>query len=232
MTKSSFDSLLAVFDREFAKFNQSPAIQFLASDEFSPQHYASALREIYFYTRDNPQLQAWMTMFFRGSQRDAVKRVLGHAMSEVGHDELARDDLRAMGYDAEAVTKGNPLPSTIPLIAFPIMQLQHLNPIGYLGHVFFLEFMPTRSGEEYLAALTRAGVPEAALSFVAEHAEVDVQHNRLMEQHVRDLVLSEDDFEACAYAIEVSAHLYAKMLEGAFANPIAKTAEPELAAAV
>lgn len=214
----AFDRMLTTFDEAFARFGESRAMRFLTSRSFTQRHYAAALREFYFYTRDNPQLQASLTLHLRGSQRTAVKRLLAHAIAEVGHDQMALDDLRTLGEDVRSVEYGAPLPSTIPMIAFPVWQLTQGNPIGYLGHVFFLEFMPTRGGSSYLQALESAGIPSAACSFISEHAAVDVQHNQLMRQHVADLVLSEADLDACVQAIRTSAHLYAHMLEGAFAS--------------
>lgn len=213
---STFDALLATFDEHFATFETSAPVRFMGSPAFAPHHYASALREIYFYTRDNPQLQCAMTLGFRGSRRTAVRRIVGHALDEVGHDALALNDLAALGHDVSRIPGEEPLPSTLPLIAHPVYVLQQRNPVGYLGQIFFLEFMPTRSGARYLAALAAAGVPEEATTFLAEHAEVDEHHNRIMRKHVADLVLDEDDLRECQLAIRNCAYLYAQMLQGAF----------------
>lgn len=213
---NAFDRLLAAFEDAAADFDSSPAMQFMRGPDFRPRHYAAALREIYFYTRENPQLQAAMTLAFRGSQRDAVKRVMGHALAEVGHDRLALDDLAQLGVDTSRIPDEEPLPSTIPLTAYPLYLFHHGTPVAYLGQIFFLEFLPTRSGPAYLELLDRVGVPREATTFLAEHAEVDVQHNRLMERHAADLLGDPADVEAACTAIRVAGHNYAAMLEGAF----------------
>ena len=212
----AFDTLLSAFDEAFAEFNQSRALRFMQSPDFRRSHYASALREIYFYTRDNPQLQCTLTLAFRGDQRKAVRRIMGHALDEVGHDLMALDDLKALGGQVEGVPGERPLPSTLPLVTYPVYLMGQGNPIGYLGQIFFLEFMPTRAGEQYLAMLAQAGIPQSAMSFLAEHASVDEHHNRLMQHHVRDLVRDEADLEACCEAIRVASYNYAQMLAGAF----------------
>ncbi len=214
----AFEAMLAAFDGAFRRFAASPAMHFLQSPRFDRRHCAAALREFYFYTRDNPQLQASMTLRFRGRQRSAVKRMLAHAISEVGHDQLALDDLKCLGVDTSGIEDQDPMPSTVPMIAFPVWQLSLDNPVGYLGHIFFLEFMPTRGGAGYLRRLMEVGIPQEACTFLSEHSEVDVQHNNLMKQHVADLVLSEEDLKACLKAIDITSHLYAHMLEGAFAS--------------
>lgn len=217
--RRAFDRLLAVFDEELARFQDSRALRFLHSEAFGVEHYASVLREIYFYTRDSPQLQAAFTLSFQGEQRRAVRRMLGHAMDEIGHEELALGGLRALGIETEGLERENPLPSTLPILAHASYLLSRANPVGYLGQVFFLEFLPTRSGGALMDVLRSKGIPEEALEFLAEHAAVDVHHNRLMEHHIEALVRDEHDLEAVAYAIRCTAHLYAQMLEGAFAEP-------------
>ena len=225
----AFAALLETFDHEFARFEASPAIRLLRSDAFRVEHYASALREIYFYTRDNPQQQCAMTLAFRGSQRQAVRRMVGHALDEVGHDRMALDDLRALGYDTESIPGEEPLPSTMPLICHPTHLLASDCPIAYLGQIFFLEFLPTRAGAIYLEALAAAGIPPEATSFLAEHATVDEAHNRLMKRHVADLVQTDRDLARCQQALRTCAYMYAAMLEGAFASAGAFTArQPRL----
>ncbi len=213
----SFTRLLATFDSAFADFEDSPAMRCMRGPDFRPRHYAAALREIYFYTRENPQLQASMTLAFRGAQREAAKRVLGHAMAEVGHDQLALEDLARLGVDVRSIPNEEPLPSTIPLTAYPLYLFHHGSAVAYLGQIFFLEFMPTRSGPAYLELLSRVGVPSESMTFLAEHAEVDVQHNRLMERHAADLLTDARDLEAACTALRVASHNYAAMLESAFA---------------
>ncbi len=214
--KSAFETLLSTFDEAFAEFNRSRAMRFLQSADFRPSHYASALREMYFYTRDNPQLQVSLALAFRGEQRKAVRRIVGHALDEVGHDLMALDDLKALGGDVDGIPEERPLPSTLPLVAYPIYLMSQGNPIGYLGQIFFLEFMPTRSGSTYIETLQQAGIPQSAMSFLAEHATVDEHHNRLMQHHVRDLIRTPEQLEAACEAIRVAAYNYAQMLAGAF----------------
>ena len=69
-----------------------------------------------------------------------------------------------------------------------------------------------------MEALVRAGIPAEAMTFLAEHAEVDEAHNRIMKHHVRDLILNEDDLKSAQLAIENCGHMYAAMMQGAFEN--------------
>ena len=116
------------------------------------------------------------------------------------------------------IPRSLPLPTTIALTAFPFYQIQYHNPIGYLGYLYFLEFMPTQAGTSYARALSAAGVPESAMSFIREHMTVDQAHNRLMDEYIVRLVRTENDLSAVAYAMRVTGHLYAEMLYGAMSS--------------
>ncbi len=206
------ESIHAAFAEVMKVFNASPAIRFLQSGEFRLDHYKSVLREIYHYTKEDPQVQSLAAVHFRGSDRQSVKLFLRHAISEVGHDLLALDDFAALGGDREQVITENPLPATKALTAFPFYWVTYQNPVGYLGGLYFLEHMPTQHGALYVKALGEAGVPEAAMSFLSEHVQVDVAHNRLMTQYLSDLVHNQQDVDAVIYVMCVTGELYANML--------------------
>ena len=212
---TAFKEIKGCFDQALERFEKSRPIQTLLSGEATAGQYCSILREIYFHTRENPQIQALATVRFRGDQRQNIKRFFQHATSEIGHDQMALDDLLALGQDVSTLPSLNPAPATAALTAFGYYQSWHLNPVGYLGYLFFLEFMPTSAGERYAAQLARSGVPTQAMTFLMEHAHVDVAHNRLMEKYIDSLIWREDDMSSVKYAIQVTGDLYAAMLDQA-----------------
>lgn len=203
------------FQQSMTEFGASPAMRTLNEGRMTLPQYKAVLREIYHYSKEDPQIQALAAVYFRGDDRDTVKMFLKHAISEIGHDRLALADLEALGEDVSLVALSNPLPATLALTAFPFYQVQYANPVGYLGYLYFLEHMPTAAGRDYASALAAAGVPETAMSFLQEHTTVDVAHNKLMEEYVSRLVRTEADLAAVAYAIRVTGQLYADMLFGA-----------------
>ena len=205
---SAFEAVLA----DFLKCN---AITKLSRGELTVDHYKSILREIYYYSREDPQIQAVATAYFRGADREFVKPFLRHAVAEVGHDEMALADLAVLGEDVTNIPNHMPLPETLALTAFPYYQIQYLNPVGYLGYLYFLEFLPTSSGGMLAEGLLAAGVPQQALSFLAEHTTVDVSHNALMQKYLANLVRNEADETAVIYAMQSTAVYYAGMLDAA-----------------
>ena len=206
------ESMHAAFTEVMKAFNSSFAIKFLESGKFSITHYKSVLREIYHYTKENPQLQTLAAVRFRGSDRHLVKMFLRHAVSEVGHDLAALADLEALGERSQQVNIENPLPATIALTAYPFYEIGYRNPIAYLGYLFFLEHMPTEHGATYARALQGAGVPDTAMGFLKEHMHADVGHNKLMKQYLDQLLHDQRDADAAIYAMQVTSQLYANML--------------------
>ncbi len=229
---SPFDQLRESWGKVEATFMSSRPIVRLVRGQIGIAHYAAYLRETYFYTRENPQIQAVATAWFRGSDREMVKPFLRHALSEVGHDRLALDDMAALGQDISTVTDGQPLPDTASLIGFPYYAMQYRSPISYLGYLFFLEFLPTSRGHEIAAGLAQVGVPAAAMSFLAEHRTADVHHNRLMQQYADAMLRTPSAVNEVIYCMQVTGKLYARMIEGAFEAADSREArEPALLSA-
>ena len=148
------------FEDARVEFMASAPLVRLASGNMSVDHYKSILREIYYYSREDPQIQALAAVYFRGPDRDLVQPFLRHALAEVGHDTLALNDLAVLGDDVSEVPQRTPLATTMGLIAFPFYQINYGNPIGYLGYLYFLEHLPTSASEAIGGALSSAGIPE------------------------------------------------------------------------
>lgn len=219
-----FDSISARFRPTLDTFFRSRPVLRLMSGDINPSHYRAVLREIFHHTRENPQLQALATVYFRGRQRDLVRSFLAHAASEIGHDQLALNDFVTMGGDARDVPYQNPLPATTALISFGFYQVYNLNPLGYLGYLFFLEFMPTNSGAGLMSALAKVGIPSTAMTFLRDHTEIDIGHNKLMRKYVDGLVASESDIDTIDYAMKTTGFLYAQMLDQAISDADAPSA--------
>ncbi|MEM1261380.1 MAG: iron-containing redox enzyme family protein [Pseudomonadota bacterium] len=210
-----WQTLMQEFQIALGTFLESDTIRRLQADELGLPHYQAILRQIFHHARENPQIQALATVYFRGAQRDMVKGFYAHASSEIGHDQLALNDLAITGQDTDRIPSEYPLPATTALVAFAFYQIQNHNPIGYLGYLLFLEFTPTAIGGELLKKLASIGVPESATTFLQDHTTVDVHHNKLMERYVAELVVTEADLSAVTYAIHTTGRLYAAMLDDA-----------------
>jgi len=214
--KGMIDILKKQFQPILEDFLTSSAITHLASGNLTTEAYRSYLRQTFYYVRENPQLQALATIYFRGRQRDMIKGFYAHASSEIGHEQLALNDFVTLGGDDTYTPYQNPLPATTALTSFAYYQIYNQNPLGYLGYLFFLEFVPTQAGDAISQHLRTAGVPENAMTFLRDHMEIDVSHNRLMEQYAKRLLKTEADLAAVHYAMKTTGYLYAQMINAAF----------------
>lgn len=205
------------FQKTLRVFLDCRTITSLMEGRFTIEHYKSILRQIFHHTRENPQLQALSTIYFRGRQREVVQRFYRHAASETGHDQLALNDYRVLGGDATCVPYENPLPATLALLGYGFYGVSNRNPLEYLGYLFFLEFTPTHTGNGLMEALRAVGVPDRAMTFLKDHTVIDVAHNRLMEGYIGDLVRCDWQKDVVTAAIRTTGKLYANMLDEAVA---------------
>ena len=205
------------FQKVLMTFMNSRTISSLMEGRFTVEHYKSILRQVFHHTRENPQLQALATVYFRGHQRAAIERFYRHATSEIGHDQLALNDFKTLGGDASMVPYENPLPATLALLGYGFYEIYNRNPLGYLGYLFFLEFTPTSAGGGFMEALRSVGVPDTAMTFLKDHTVIDVGHNKLMESYVADMVRHDWQKDTVVAAMNVTGNLYAKMLNEAVA---------------
>jgi len=212
----AFDALKNEWMKSLDKLNQTPWFDRLNKGDLQLKHYKSYLRETYFHAGRNPQIQAISASRFTNEQKDMTRRVFQHAISEIGHDLLALNDLKALGHDVSKIPEERPLADTMALISFPLYVINYMNPVGYLGYLFHLEFLPTHNGEEYLRILSKVGVPPEALTFIQEHATADQHHIQLMRTYLDKLITSKADLDFVIYCAQTTCHLHGQMVSGAF----------------
>lgn len=210
-----FAELRKRFDPVLDQFMASAPMAHLASGRLTLEEYRSILKQVYYYVREDPQLQALATVYFRGRQRDLIQNFYQHAISEIGHEQLALNDLATLGGEVEDIPYQNPLPATTALTAYAFYQIYNLNPLGYIGYLFFLEFVPTQAGPVIAEQFREIGVKDNALTFLRDHIEIDQAHNRLMQRYADSLLQSEADIDSVEYAMKTTSHLYEQMLSSA-----------------
>lgn len=212
---NAYNALVAAWNKNLETMTRSKAFTLMASGQLTRRQYAAILRQIFHNVRENPQLMTLAAARFRGEQRKAVPILLRHARSEAGHEDLALNDIKALGEDVADIPFERPLSASFAMRASVCHMVEHHDPVAIVGYMFQLEYTPTQLGHQYMAALERAGVPREAMSFLAEHAEVDVAHCKLLEKYCEILIRTPEQLEAVLYLQRVTAELYAKMLDQA-----------------
>lgn len=181
-------------------------------------HYQGFLLETYHNTGYNPQLQAYASMYIPNNPRPIVKRFYQHAISEIGHDMLAMNDLAALGIPNEFVLNTKPLPMTTAFFSNAVWGIQRKGPAYYLGYLFHLEFSPTESGQKHIEMLRKKGIPAEATTFLQEHSEVDIGHNKFMEQYIEAMITTEEQEAVLKESLVACVDLHTKVLGCAFEN--------------
>lgn len=199
-------------------FEKSVWLKRLFDGDLSLSHYKGLLLETYHHAGLNPQIQAFTTMYMNRNFHKIQKMFFKHAISEIGHDILALNDLVALGENEKAIRLTHPMPETIAYNAYVIYKIQFDNPLSYLGYLFHLEYLATQKGHSYMESLRSMGVPDKAMGFLEEHTTVDVAHNKLMEEYINTLVTDSDSLEVVSIAIRDSCQLHLNMIEASFKN--------------
>jgi hypothetical protein len=105
---------------------------------------------------------------------------------EPGAGALA--DLGRTGFDTLALQDRLPPPKIAALIGAQYFWIRHMHPVALLGYLEVIEaFHPQRSAIERL--VRRTGYPREAFSQLFEHAELDIQHSRDLDELIDGLPL-------------------------------------------
>jgi len=100
------------------------------------------------------------------------RRFFHHVVEELGHEELAKRDIIALGYDFDelpvlSITKG--------FVHAQYYHVHHVSPYALFGYIVLLETLPVQNAD-LLPALIKCHGPKAT-SFLKLHVEEDVDHS-------------------------------------------------------
>jgi pyrroloquinoline quinone (PQQ) biosynthesis protein C len=130
---------------------------------------------------------------------------------EHGHDEWILNDIRACGFDAEAVRRGAPGHAAEVMVAYAYDTIARRNPLGFFGMVHVLEgtsvALALRAADRIQAALA---LPNRAFTYLRSHGTLDQQH----VQHLAGILNRldcEEDREAVVRCAQSIYWLYANM---------------------
>lgn len=104
-----------------------------------------------------------------------VPYLAAHIREEHGHDKWLREDLAAIGADADEPLRRPPGPSAAALVGAQYYWLRHYHPCALLGYIAVLEGYPP--SVEWVESLReRTGYPGAGFRTLVRHAALDPGH--------------------------------------------------------
>lgn len=202
------------WEREMSALERNIFFEKIRDGSFNRNHYAMFLREEYFNTTDNPESLALATFHLKVEKRRLNKNMLRHAMAESGHNLMALEDLTALGFAVDSIPRERALCTTEAFSAYFIHQVQHRNPLSFLAYIYHLESIAASRGGEVGAYLKSLEIPAEAMSFLMEHATVDIAHIKWNEEYFTELVREEADLEDVIHGIRAACKLHGIMLKG------------------
>lgn len=206
--------ILAEWERCFEALRQGEFFRKLAARSLTIDHYKAFLREEFHNTTVNPKIMAIFFSRLDSPDYGTAAKLLKHAAMETGHNEMALNDLAALGEDVEAVRKARALPATEALAAFVIHEMERRNPLAFLGYLYHMEAISERLAGGSSDLFGSMGIPESALSFLREHAEADLVHVKWNREYLRTFIRSDGELEAVLYGIKGSVLLHGLMFQG------------------
>jgi hypothetical protein len=147
------------------------------------------LRNIHYVLREAP---SYLTLAFdvatargQGQLAEFYKQKLGE---ETGHDRWAEQDLKSLNAELDAAEAPTPRASLTELIAF-LKETIQAEPARLLVYLLFAEYFTVKLGPEWVLLLDeKCGIPSAAMSSIAKHAELDKDHAEHDLESIRDLM--------------------------------------------
>jgi pyrroloquinoline quinone (PQQ) biosynthesis protein C len=197
----------------YEKLSRGEFFRKLASGGLQLRHYKGFLRESYYNTRQNPATMAMFAAHVKSGSPGLKAKFLKHTAMELGHDEMALDDLRALGDEVDSIRAGSPMIATEAMTGFIMLQIQHRNPLAFLGYSYHLEAIPVHMAAAAMGALGQLGIPANALSFLKEHIEADPVHSKWNREYVEGFIQSAADLDAVVYGLRGTCELHGRMFQ-------------------
>jgi len=211
----SFHSrLLAETQTARAGLLSAPIIQGCLRGEVSLPSYHAFLREAFHHVRHTvPLLRAC-----KAAVPERLHWLYGpldeYIEEEQGHEEWILNDIRACGFDPEAVRQGMPSHATEVMVAYAYDTIARRNPLGFFGMVHVLE------GTSVSLALLAAeqiqkplDLPDAAFSYLRSHGTLDLEHTAHFEL-LMDQIEDPQDQADIIHAARAFFRLYGDVFRG------------------
>jgi pyrroloquinoline quinone (PQQ) biosynthesis protein C len=158
--------------------------------------YAAFLAQAYHHVKHTVPLLMAAGSRIPGDMEWLRTALAEYVEEELGHQEWILNDIRACGYDADAVRAATPNAETELMVAYAYHVIDRGNPVGFFGMVHVLEGTSVSVADkaaECIAASTGLG-PEA-FSYLRSHGALDIEHVKFFEDLMNRI---EKEADQCA----------------------------------
>jgi pyrroloquinoline quinone (PQQ) biosynthesis protein C len=210
-------ALLAIRSRVLARLKETSSVRRLfdpASQSLLEIYVGYLSRVVGQYTPHSPKVMALAASRCADTHPELGAYLLRHALEEQGHDEWARQDLRALGVAETAIRAAQPVVSCTAMIGYTYYIAGHSNPVGLFGWMYVLEAIGSDFGAE-AAALLKQRLPGSndAVRFISGHGVADETHAQELSEQIERHILEREDRAEVQRVAAVTGELYVRMFE-------------------
>lgn len=127
---------------------------------------------------------------------------------ELGHQEWILNDIRACGYDAEAVRHAIPNAETELMVAYAYHVIDRGNPLGFFGMVHVLEGTSISIADKAAQGIAEStGFDANGFSYLRSHGALDIEHVKFFES-LMDRIEDEEDQQVILHCARMFYRLY------------------------
>ena len=153
------------------------------------------LTQVYHYAVHTPRHQALVAVNVRNNNFKYMQYCFEHAFEETGHELMALNDIRSLGFDISPSKVPDRLPSTDKLISFLYEEANGENPIHHLGYGFWSENACPFIGEFMASLMKSMDIKNQQMTFYRNHVSIDEDHAKDVRKIINDVAKTESDWE-------------------------------------
>lgn len=204
-----YEKLLQETEQERNSLLGLPLIVQGATGQLSLETYVAFLGQAYHHVKHTIPLL--MLTGSRLEERYEWLRVsIGEYIEEeMGHQEWVLNDIKACGFDAEAVRTSKPGTATELMVAYAYDMVNRINPIGFFGMVLVLEGTSTAVATHAAKNIAHTlNLSPDCFTYLTSHGALDVEHTQFYEDIV-NRITDEKDQQILVHAAKIFYKLYA-----------------------
>lgn len=213
-----FSTLQTETESERKQLISSALVQDALAGKLDRDTYAAFLGQAYHHVKHTVPL-----LMAAGSRIPADMEWLRSALAEyveeeLGHQEWILNDIKASGYDADAVRRGVPNAATELMVAYAYHVIDRGNPVGFFGMVYVLEGTSVSVADQAADSIARStGLGPEAFTYLRSHGALDIEHVKFFE-NLMNRIEKEEDQQAIVHCAKRFYGLYAGVYDSVRAD--------------
>ena len=190
---SFYQRLMRDSENARQSFQSIPIIKQTIDSGITPELYAKYLEQAYHHVRFTVPLLELSLAKCGPNDANYANALKEYIKEETGHEEWILNDIRALGFDSEAVRNGQGGFACRMMVAYAHFVIEHVSPYAFLGMVHVLEGMSVALAQQAATSIATSlasafgGSPPNAFSYLTSHGALDTEHVKFFEDLVNSL---------------------------------------------